>query len=85
MATALEIGQVYYHIDEPNQPFEVVKQQGSCTYALLVHPSFHKSMLIDEAKIGKTFFPTREECLDARIARAERVLENEKSFKERKI
>jgi len=85
MKTLLKIGQVYYHIDEPNQPFEVVKQHGSCTYALLVHPSFHKSKLISEKDIGKTFFATREECLNARITRAERILENEKSFKERKI
>jgi|GEM_PF-4402092 len=81
----LAIGREYYHIDEPNQPFVIVTKRGSCTYALLQHPSFHASKLIDIGDIGKTFFAKREDCLAARIKRIKKELAVEKSCQKRKI
>lgn len=54
-------------------------------YALLPHPSFYKAKPITTKDLNKTFFETREHCLDARIKRMERDLKLEKEFKERKI
>ncbi len=81
----IEIGKEFWHIDEPNHPYEVVKKKGNNFYALLAHPSFYNAKLITENSIGEEFFETREECLDARIKRAKRNLELEEYFKEKKI
>jgi hypothetical protein len=54
-------------------------------YAVYFHPSFGKVKILKDEDIGKTFFFTRKECLDARISRAKRLLELEISARERKL
>ena len=80
------VGQKFYHIDEPNQPYEVVRVDNSGhLYIVLFHPSFVDAKHIHPDKIGSVIFSNREDCLEARVERAWKVLDNEIICKERKI
>lgn len=80
------IGEKYFHIDEPNQEFEVIKEQPKgYFYAVLFHPTFKDIKHFKEEDVNKTFFSNRMDCLDARIKRAERTLQIEIDCKNRKI
>lgn len=80
-----KLGDSFYHIDEPNHECEVVKVKSNYAYLLIANPSICKAFTIRTMDIGKTFFGTQEECLNARIKRLERALQVEKDCKERKI
>lgn len=83
----MELGTKLYHIDEPNGTYEILRESPGLTfwYAVYFHPSFGNVKTLKDEDIGRTFFLTREECLDARISRAKRLLEFEISDKERKL
>ena len=83
----MELGTKLYHIDEPNSEYEVLRESPGSTfwYVVYFHPSFGNVKTLRDEDIGRIFFLTREECLDARIARAKRLLELEITAKERKI
>ena len=86
--TSLEIGTKLWHIDEPNHAFEIVKNTKSCDYAILPHPSFHKSITVRNVDFElhsarRTIFKTKNEMLDARIKRIKRKLELELKAQER--
>lgn len=83
----MDLGAKLYHIDEPNDEYEILKESPDSTYwyAVYFHPSFGNVKTLKDEDIGRIFFLTREECLDARIARAKRLLELEISAKERKL
>lgn len=80
---SLYIGKRVWHIDEPYQVFEIVCKRDGRFYALNPHPAFVKAKLISENSLGKIFFETKEECLEARILRAKRELDLEIEYKER--
>lgn len=79
------IGDKFYYIDKPNNIYEVVKKSNSFYYVAYFHPTFGDIKALRDEDIGKTFFLSREEMLDARIERARRILELEITCKERKI
>lgn len=83
----MELGTKLYHIDEPNGIYEILRESpgSSFWYAVYFHPSFGNIKALKDEDIGRTFFLTREEMLDARIARAKRLYELEVSAKERKF
>ncbi len=83
----LTLGTKIFHIDEPNGVYELMKESPASTfwYVVYFHPSFGNVKILKDEDIGKTFFLTRGECLNARIARAKRLLELEISARERKL
>lgn len=91
----MNLGLELYHIDKPNAQYEVIKvnkmrksdsqEDYFYAYAAYFHPSFADIKTLRKYDIGRTFFLTREEMLNARIDRAKRLLELEISAKERKL
>ncbi len=83
----MDLGTKLYYIDGPNGVYEVTRESPGSTfwYAVYFHPSFGNVKTLKNEDIGRTFFLTREKCLDARISRAKRLLELEVSAKERKL
>lgn len=83
----MDLGTKLYHIGEPNGIYEILRESPGSTfwYAVYFHPSFGNVKTLKNEDIGRTFFLTREECLDARISRAKRLLELEVSAKEKKL
>ena len=80
------IGEKFYHIDEPNQVYEVIREKpAGYFYAVLFHHTFMDVKHFKEADIDKVFFLNRSDCLDARINRAKRTLDLEIECKNRKI
>lgn len=80
-----KLGDSFYHIYFPNSECEVVKVKKDYAYLLIANPSICKAFTIRTIDLNKTFFDSREKCLDARIERARRDLELEISFKYSKI
>ena len=82
----MRLGNYYFHIDEPNQKYEVIRESpAGCFYAVLFPPSFKDIKHFSEKDINKTFFSKREDCLNARIERAKRNLQLEIDCENRKI
>lgn len=82
----MRLGNYYFHIDEPNQRYEVVRESpAGYFYAVLFHPSFKDVKYFTGEDINKTFFSKREDCLNARIERIKRNLQLEIDCKHRKI
>ena len=76
-----KLGDSFYHIDFPNSECEVVKVKKDYAYLLIANPSICKAFTIRTTDLNKTFFDSREDCIDARIQRAKRDLEFEISCK----
>ena len=75
-----------YCIDEPNFPYEIVREASDgYYYAVLFHPSHCDIKVLTDSKKNETWFDTQEECLEARIKKLERDLEFEKNAIMRKL
>lgn len=90
MIEQFNIGDKIYHIDSPNHCYEVIKESPKgYFYAVLFHPSYadikHISRDSELQDNKRQWFSTSEECLNARVARAERILQVEKDCRDRKI
>lgn len=82
----MRLGNYYFHIDEPNQKYEVIREgPAGYFYAVLFHPSFKDIKHFTKEDIDKTFFSKSEDCLDARIERIKRKLQLEIDCKNKKI
>jgi len=68
-----------YHIDEPNQPYEVSDKEAGegYFYVILYHPSAMDIKLLRDWGEGEVWFRTRKECLLARVNRYQRKLDYE--------
>ena len=80
-----KLGDIFYHIDFPNSECEIVKVKENYAYLLIANPSICKAFTIRTTDLNKTFFDSREDCIDARIQIAKRDLEFEISCKKMKI
>jgi hypothetical protein len=91
----MNLGIKLYHIDKPNATYEVIKMynikgvicEGDYLYAFAAycHPLSPEIKMFRKYDIGRTFFLTREEMLDARITRSKRILALDISAKENKL